>query len=314
MRRTLLPLATVVLLAAVLISSSFASAQQQASSSTVPVKTVVTVLGPNFSPPPAIGKEDVAVYSGKDRQDVTSWVPAQGDNAGLQLAILIDDADSPTSIGTHFDEIKNFITSQPATTEVGIFYATSGSASAAADFSSDHAAVAKKLRLPLGRFGGASPSVYLSLQDLAAHWPANDMRHEVLMIASGIDRLHPGIDSPYVDQAIHKVQSSGVVVHTIYVGGPFLADLPFRMSIAWQNLVRVANDSGGQPFFQGFETPVNFASIFTQLDTVLKNQYLLTFVTPRSEKKKGQMRDIRIHVEQHDARLYYPAQVFVPGP
>lgn len=313
MGRTTFSLPAVLILSATLLSGSTSRAQQQPSS-TVSVTTVVTVLGPNFSPPPAIAKEDVIVYSGKNRQEVTSWVPAQGDKAGLQLAILVDDADSPTAIGQHFNEIKDFITSQPSTTQVGIYYATSGTTQTAAKFDANHQAVAKALHLPLGRFAGASPSVYLSLQDLVSHWPDNGMRHEVLMIASGVNRLDPGIDSPYVASAIDHVQKAGVVVHTIYTGGPRLASAMFRMDIAWQNLIRLGDDTGGLPFFQGFETPVDFVPIFRQLDTALNNQYLLTFTTPRSDKKKGELRDIRIRMEQSKVRLHYVTRVFVPGP
>jgi hypothetical protein len=300
-------------LAAIVFLAGTSMARQRSASSTVPVTTVVTVLGPNFSAPPAITQADVTVYSGKNRQDVTSWVPAKGDKAGMQLAILIDDADSPTAIGQHFTEIKNFITSQPATTQVGIYYATSGTTQAAAKLDSDHEAVAKKLRLPLGRLAGTSPSIYISLQDFVSHWPPSGMRHEVLMIASGVDRLYPGIEDPYLADAIKHVQMSGVVVHTIYTGGPRLADTLFRMDIAWQNLIQVADDSGGLSFFQGYETPVDFVPILRQLDMALNNQYLLTFNTPRSNSKKGEMRDIRIRMEQRGVRLHYSTQVFVPG-
>jgi hypothetical protein len=189
----------------------------------------------------------------------------------------------------------------------------SGSAKAAAEFSADHAAVAQKLRLPLGRFAGTSPSIYLSLQDLIKHWPRNDMRREVLMIASGIDRLHPELASPYVDQAMDAVLKSGVLVHTIYTGGFRLAESPFLQNIAWQNLTRISGDSGGEQFFQGFETPVDFTPIFHQLDAVLNNQYLLTFATPQSKKKNGELRRIDIVVEQHNVKVSHASQVFVPG-
>jgi hypothetical protein len=306
--------AAVLIVAVTLLSGWSSRARNQAASSTAPITTVVTVLGHDFSAPPAIAKEDVAVYSGKNRQDVTSWVPAQGGDSGLQLAILIDDDDSPTAIGQHFNEIKDFITSQPGTTQVGLFYATAGTARPAAEFNADHEAVAQKLRMTLGPAAGSSPSVYLSLEDLVSHWPANGMRHEVLMIASGIDRLSPGIDSPYVASAIKRVQTSGVVVHSIYTGGPRLANSQFRMDVAWQNLDQLTSGTGGQAFVQGFETPVDFVPIFRQLDAVLKNQYLLTFATPRSEKRNGEMREIQVRTEQRNVKLYHASEVFVPGP
>jgi hypothetical protein len=315
MRKLMLAfLATLAVPALLLAGSSYVpSARGQQSASTVQVTTVVTVLGPNFLPPPEITKQDVNVYSGKERQDVLSWEHAAGQHAGLQLAILIDDDDSPTALGQHFNEIKKFINAQPNTTQVALFYAMSGSAKAAADFSADHAGVAQKLRLPLGRMAGTSPSIYLSLEDLIKHWPRNNMRHEVLMIASGIDRLHPELESPYVDDAVEAVLKSSVLVHTIYTGGFRLAESPFLQNVAWQNLIRVSGDSGGEQFFQGFQTPVDFTPIFAQLDAVLNHQYLLTFATPRSRKKNGELRRIDIVVEQHNVKVSHAAQVFVPG-
>jgi len=283
-------------------------------SSTVPVTTVVTVLGPNFSARPPIAKQDVNVYSGRMREDLISWVPAQGEKSGLQLAIVIDNADSPTAIGTHFTQIKDFIASQGGTTEVGLFYAVNGSVETESPFSTNRDAVAAKLRLPLGRFAGDSPSVYLSLQDLVKHWPANGMRHEVVVIASGVDHLDPGLDSPYVDEAVEEVQKSGTVVYTIYSGGPQLDNVSFRTDIAWQNLVRISTGSGGQDFFQGFETPVDFDPIFRQINAALQNQYLLTFAAPRSRSKKGELMKIEVRTEQRDVKLSYPSNVFVPGP
>ena len=62
---------------------------QSEAAGTIPVTTVVTALGSKFTAPPAISKDDVTIREGKDRRDITNWVPAQGDRAGLQLAIEI---------------------------------------------------------------------------------------------------------------------------------------------------------------------------------------------------------------------------------
>jgi hypothetical protein len=318
MRKTIFSFSTAVLAAALLVSGS-SFAQNAANSAThdaptVPVTTVVTALGPNFSAPPSISKDDIAVYSDNTRVNVASFERASGSKAGMQLAILIDDDDSPSALGAHFKEIKSFIEAQPLTTEVGIYYAQSGTVRAAAKFSSDHKAVARKLRLPLGKFFGASPSVYLSLKSLVDHWPHNDMRHEVIMIASGIDRLHPGLQDPYLDDAMEHVQKSGVIVNTIYTGGFRLANTLFLQQNAWRDLSQVAIDSGGQQFFQGFETPVDFLPIFRKLNMEFGNQYLLTADMPQPSNGKGKLAPIHIKTEPHNVHLSYAPQVWVPGP
>ena len=65
------------LLLASLIVARPVHAQQQAPASKVPVTTVVTVLGPNYTAPPALGKSDVIVHTGKQREDVTAWTSAR---------------------------------------------------------------------------------------------------------------------------------------------------------------------------------------------------------------------------------------------
>lgn len=318
MRKTALLFTTAVLAAAlVLTGSSFAQnspATRPSDPPTVPVTTIVTALGPNFTAPPSISKDDIAVYSKNARVNVSSFEPALGSRAGMQLAILIDDDASPTALGSHFREIKSFIEAQPPTTEVGIYYAQSGTARPAAKFSTDHQAVSQKLRLPLGKFFGASPSVYLSLKSLVDHWPRNNMRHEVVMIASGVDPLHPGLQDPYLDDAIEHVRKAGVIVNTIYTGGARLAEAQALQQVAWQNLSQIAADSGGQQFFQGFETPVDFLPIFRNLNMAFGNQYLLTADMPQPSSGKGKLAPIHIRTEQRNLHLSYAPEVWVPGP
>lgn len=287
-------------------------ARAQSDSSNVTVHTVVTALGPDYSAPPAITKDDVSVYSAKTKLNVTGWEPAKAQHGALELAILIDDAVAPSAIGLQFQDLKSFIQEQPSDVAVGIFYAQYGNVAAAAEFSTDHAEVAKKLRLPLGRRAGTSPSIYLSLSDLVKRWPRNAPRREVLMLTSGLDRLEPGVQDPYFDAAVNDVQRAGVNVHSIYVG-PLRLGLSFFGMIAQGNLGQLTSDSGGDAFFQGLSTPVSFKPFLEQLNMILQNQYLVTFEVPASTKPKGDLRPISIRTEQAHVRLLYPHRVLVPG-
>ncbi len=303
---------SLLVLFAVSLLALAAFARSQSNASNVSVTTVVTALGPDYSPPPAITKDDVSVYSGKNKLNLTGWEAAKGGHAALQVAILIDDAVSPTALGTQFNDLKNFIQEQPSDTEVGIFYAQFGTFTAAANFSTDRDAVAKKLRLPLGRRSGASPSIYLSLSDLAKKWPGHAPRREVLLLTSGLDRLEPGVQDPYFDTAVNDVQRSGVHVDSIYVG-PLRLGLSFFGMIAQGNLGQITTDSGGDGFFQGVSTPVSFKPFLDQLNTILRNQYLATFEARASSKKNGDLRSINIRTEQSKVRLLYPRRVLVPA-
>jgi hypothetical protein len=307
------PVPYVLVLAVSVLLALPALARAQESSSNSSVTTVVTALGPDYSAPPSVTKQDVSVYSAKVKLNITGWEPATGDRGKLQLAILIDNAVSPSAIGIQFRDLKDFIEQQPADTEVGIFYAQYGTYTTAAKFSGNHKEVAKKLRLPFGRRAGTSPSIYLSLSDLAKKWPGGPGadRREVLVITSGMDQLEPGLQNPYFEAAVANVQKSGVIVHSIYAG-PLRLGLSFFGMIAQGNLGQITSQSGGDAFFQGLSTPVSFKPFLDQLNTILRNQYLLTFEPP-SDARRGRLFPIDVRVEQSHVKLLYPHKILVPG-
>ena len=287
-------------------------AQNQSSAGTAPISTVVTALGPKYTAPPPISQSDVSVYSGKDKQNVTAWVPAQGDKANLELAIVIDDSDR-IDIGNQISDIASFIKSQPKSCGVAVFYASNGTVQAASQFSTDHEAVAKSVRLPLGRTAAYS-SIYLSLMDLFKRWPVTGARREVLLMADGIDRFRGDPFSPDVDTTIERAQKAGVMIHTLYASGigSFSRNM-FQVNYGQSNLAKMADGTGGEAFFQGLQTPISFSPFLDQLNVVLNNQYWLKFETPRSKKKNGEMRSIRVRTEQKDVDLSNATRVFVPG-
>lgn len=303
----------VLVLSAALLFALPPLACAQNGSSDPSITTVVTALGPDYSAPPPITKDDVSVYSKKAKLNVTGWEAAKGDHGNLQLAILIDDAVSPAALGQQFNDLKDFIEQQPSDTEVGLFYAQFGAYTAAANFTTDHDAVAKKLHLPLGRHAGASPSIYLSISSIAKKWPGNPgaRRREVLVITSGMDLLEPGVQDPYFNAAVTNVQKYGVIVHSIYAG-PLRLGLSFFGMIAQGNLGQITSDSGGDAFFQGISTPVSFKPFLDQLNTMLGNQYLVSFEPPDGAKP-GRLLPISVRIEQSHTKLLYPHQVVVPG-
>ena len=301
-----------LLLGAVLLAGISTSAQQPAvSSSEVPVTTVVTVLGPKFTPPPAISKDDILVREGQSRKDITDWVPAQGDKAGLELAILVDDADR-RDIGKQFDDLANFIKSLPKSTSVGIFYANNNTISAASQFGPDHEGTAKSLRLPLG--SGVGSSIFQSLMAMISGWPVSGARREILVLADGFDRLRHERYSPDVDTTVQKAQQAGIIIHAIFVNANGRAGrLQTGKNIGQGNLNTLADGTGGRAFFQGFSTPISFEPFLTQLDMVLRNQYFLTWATNRSRSAKGDLRVFKVTSERKDIEITAPQKVYVPG-
>lgn len=298
---------------AVLLGLIPVQAQPQSDTAgTIPITTVVTALGSKFTAPPAISKDDVTLRERKVRRDITNWIPAQGDRAGLQLAIVIDDS-LQKSFGNQLQALSSFITSQPKSTSVGVFYAANGTLQAASQFNPDLEAVAKTVRMPTGTYGAAS-SIYQSLLQLIGGWPVTGARREVLLFSDGFDYLRKERFSPDVQLTIDKAQQAGIMIHAIYEP---TAGRPGRnrriINIGQGNLNQICDGTSGYAFFSGDRAPLSIDPYVSQVGMVLKNQYFLTFATTPSKNGKGEYRSIKVLTERRDVELKAADKVFVPG-
>jgi hypothetical protein len=302
-----------VLIVVLLATVPMAARPQSDTAGTIPVTTVVTALGSKFSAPPAVSKDDVTLREGSAHRDITEWIPAQGDRAGLQLAIVIDDS-LQKSFGGQIQALSAFITSQPKSTSVGVFYAANGTVQIASQFNPDSEVVAKSVRMPSGTYGAAS-SIYQSLMQLIAGWPVTGARREILLFSDGFDYLRRERFSPDVQSTIDKAQQAGILIHAIYES---TAGRPGRSrrvsSIGQGNLNQICDGSGGYAFFSGDRSPISIDPYINQVGMVLKNQYFLTFATtPSKNGAKGELRSIKVSTERRDVQLKAPSKVFVPG-
>jgi hypothetical protein len=302
-------LAMAVLLAGALASPTLAA--QDSTQAGVPAQMVVTVQPRKGSVMPDISREDVMVHQGRDRRKTLDWVPLQGDRAGLELFLLIDDS-SNFSLGSKLDEIKQFIQAQPASTKVGIAYMQNGTARVAQDLTDDHALAGKALRLSLG-VGGANASPYFALQDLIKRWPEHNERREVVMITNGADRLWGNKPADtYVDSALDAAQKAGILVYSIYTPSKGRGGRGFGRTNWGQNyLSQMAEGTGAQSYYLGNGAPVSFVPYLDDLAGRLKRQYLLTFQA-RPEKKAG-LQSVKVTTEVPNASLDSAKQVFVPA-
>jgi len=161
----------------------------------------------------------------------------------------------------------------------------------AQDFTTDHGAAAKALRLPLGS-PGAFGNPYRSVIDLMKRWPEHPNRREVIMITDGIDRSHAGPRhdlsiNPDVDLASTVAQRTGTIIYTIYSPGAGRLSRNFWEATNGQNgISKLSDETGGESYFLGRQPAVSFEPYLTQITKNLENQYLLVFdVTTR--KKAG---------------------------
>lgn len=277
------------------------------------VQMVVTVEPKHGGQIPAITKDDMIVSQGHDRLPVTGWAPAKADNAGLALAILIDES-AGFSLGSQLNDIRNFINEQPSSTMIAVGYMQNGTVNVAIDFTNDHAAAAKAIRLTQGYFG-AEGSPYLSLSAFIKGWRSNSpmVRREVLMITSGIDNVYMGsIDNPYVDAAIEDAQCAGVVVFSIYTpSAGHMGHSYYRTYWGENYLSEISEMTGGESYYlMGPQAPVSFAPYLKKLNQQLPDQFLLSFV-PKPEKKGGPQ-SVKVTSEIHDVDFLHQEKVCVP--
>ena len=137
-----------VTMAAAIMTAAPTNAQEKGAT-TVPVTMTVSASVPSDKRMPDLSQQDIAVTQGKQRLKVTEWVPAEGDRAGLELFILIDDSSNP-ALGMHLDDLKTFINAQPSTTSIGVGYMRNATVQVIQNPTTDHTAAANSLRLPLG--------------------------------------------------------------------------------------------------------------------------------------------------------------------
>ena len=312
-RRFLLDLNAMVVMALLVASPGRTAAQEPPSASGVPAHMVVTGEARHGSDVPLINREEVMVYEGHDRDEVSSWVPAEGDHAGLELFILLDDA-SGVSLGPQLEDLRRFINSQPASTKIGVAYMQNGIARIEENLTSDHRQAAKGLRLPLG-ISGINASPYFSLGDLIKHWPETDARREVLVVSDGIDRYYGSgnLDDPYVASVIEEAQRAGVLVFAIYTPGVGHYGHSYWRSYWGQlYLSHVAEETGGEGYYIGFSgPPVSFVPYLDDLSHRLNHQYLLTFLA-KPQKKAG-LRQVKVRTEIRNAELVAAARFYDPA-
>jgi len=302
-------------LTGVMALTSFAPLHaQEGTKAAVPVTITVTANVASDRRMPQINQEDVVIKQGKERLKVTEWVPAQGDRAGLQLFLLIDDA-SNSSLGSHLGELAAFINAQPSTTSIGVGYMRNATVEIVQDFTTDHAAAAKALRLPLGS-AGAYGSPYLSVIDLMKRWPASDNRREILMVTDGVDRARRGTSwrglntNPDVDSAADVAMRTGTIIHTIYTPGVGRwARNYWEATTGQMGISKLSDVTGGESFFLGLQTPVSFSPYLDQLQKILDNQYLLSFSA--APAKKGDLRYVTLNTEIAGVEFAAPDAVWV---
>jgi hypothetical protein len=272
--------------------------------------------------------EDVKVKQGKNLLKVTQLIPARGDNAALQLFILIDDV-LDSRIGNNLNDVRDFINAQPASTAVGVGYMSNAGVNIVQNFTADHVLAAKAVRIPFGKLS-TMDSPYLSLISLVKGWPQQNVRREVLMVTDGIDRLRgvqptssrlgPNFGPVYhsmptisadVNSASEISQRYNVIVHSLYeVGVGRAARSSWDLQIGLSGLSKLADETGGECFSLGTSSLVSFKPYLERLQKIFDNQYYAVFEAIPG--KKAGLQRVNFTTELSNAEIAAADNVWVP--
>lgn len=276
---------------------------------------------------PRLQKEDVKVKQGKSFLQVTQLIPAQGDNAALQLMILIDDTLN-TSVGNNLTDIKDFISAQPASTVIAVAYMSNATVNVVQNFTADHDLAVKAVRLPRGSVS-AMDSPYLSLISLVKGWPQQKVRREIVMVSDGIDRLRgekpqpsrlgPNYGSMYhsmptisidANSASEVSQRYNVIVYPIYAAGVGRAGRSaWDLQLGLGGLSKIADETGGECYSLGTSPLVSFKPYLDRLQKTLSNQYYLVFQAVPG--KKAGFQRVNVQTELSNSEILAPDNVWV---
>jgi hypothetical protein len=267
---------------------------------------VVTAEGHRGASPPEVMKDDISVEINKHPARIEQWIPLRGDQAALELYIVIDDGED-SDLGLQFNSLKEFINQQPGTTRIGLAYLRNGSASIVAPMTTDHAQITKAVRLPLGQ-PGISASPYMGVSDLIKKWPAAGARREMLLITSGIDPWSPpDPQNPYLQEAIADAQRAGILVHSIYYAeAGHLGHSHWRVNWGQNYLSELGDETGGEAYWQGTNSPVSLTPYLKDLGERLQNQYLLSVT---AENAKGSLEPVRVSAAKSGISLVAASKI-----
>jgi hypothetical protein len=277
----------------------------------VPSKMVITVRPAPGNQTKTLEPGDLTVLRGNTPVPVVSLERLTGDLADMQLFVLLDDSTRSSSLSLQLPELKTFLATLPATTQVAVGYMRNGSFGLAQAFTVDHQKAVGALRLPMS-IPGENGSPYFALSDLAKHWPSKQStgRRVVLMLTDGVDRYWgtATMDDPYLDAAVRDALKQGVMVYSIYLRGAGLYDRGSWVTTTGESrLIQASEETGGHAYFQGFTDPVTISPFLSDFQDRLANQYQVTI---EGSREKG-VQPVKLRTELPGLRIQGPTEIFV---
>ena len=307
----IVPVIAIILTA---IGSSLSLAQtptrsnNDGSSPARPVTIPLTIRVKGMQPEPELRMVDLAVTEDGEPQSILS-VRAIGNNSPITLALLVQDDVAP-SISNEIQGLRQFVRSLPRGSRVLIGYIRAGSLQVRQKFTTDLDRAANSLRAPLGTASVAPYNPYVEVIEALRRFDSQPSgRRAILLISDGLDTSR-GVDSSSATQsldlqrAVAESQRRSVAVYAFYAPTAAASASSSLAGNAQSSLQRLADETGGQAFFQGTGVPVSFDPFIKNLNVALERQVALTYLS--THLSKGFHR-VEVHSSAPGVELAYPA-------
>ena len=251
---------------------------------------------------------DLTVNEDGEPQTILS-VRSMGTSSPINLIVLIQD-DVISSIGLEMKSMADFIRRLPRGSRVSVGALRTGSLQVRQKFTSDLDKAAKSLRGPIGVASVAPYNPYVEVIEALKRFEAQPAgRRAILLVSDGLDTSH-GIDSSGPTQsldlqrAINEAQRRGVAIYSFYAPTATTSTNGNLVANAQSSLQRLADETGGRAFFQGFGAPTSFDPFIKELDLALDRQIALTYLS--THLNKGFHR-VKITSSTPGVELNYPS-------
>jgi len=228
---------------------------------------------------------DLTISEDGEPQTIIS-IRGIGTNSPITLAVLIQE-DLPT-VGSDIKSIANFIRNLPKGSRVMVGYLRTGSLQVRQRFTNDLEKAAKALRPPTGFANSGPYNPYVEVIEALKKFESQPLgRRAILLVSDGLD-ISRGVDSSSpmqsidLQRAVNESQRRSVAIYGFYA--PSAASIPPLNPNGQGSLLRLANETGGEAFFQGTGAPVSFEPFIRKLDISLQKQAALTFLSTHLDK------------------------------
>ena len=251
---------------------------------------------------------DFTVSEDGDPQTPLS-IRAMGSNWPINLFVLIQD-DLVSSVGLEMKSLAEFIRRLPRGSRVSVGYLRTGSLQLRQKFTTDLERAAKSLRPPNGLASSAPYNPYVEVIEALRRFDSQAAgRRAILLVSDGLD-ISRGVDSSSVGQsvdlqrAINESQRRGVAVYAFFAPTVTSEGRLNLLADAQGSLNKLAEETGGRAYFQGFGAPTSFNPFIKDLKASLDMQIALTYLS--THPKKGFHR-VKIVSSTPGVAVTYPA-------